>query len=267
MFERTQRFIQWLSYKLVNRRGGVLFYRLYHWYTKIENKIQSWGRFSKDKNMIKLAIVGDLSMQDPARLDKVMKAALVHADLVFNVGDVHPGYEVMRKHLATGKVWIVPGNHDEDYDSMHTPRQWILENDFFVAVGLDNSEDSLNNESWMLLEEAEKITKDNYKCLFVVLHKPISTVILPNGLEDHHIMGREHKRDASVVNTDVEKLIKYLDKQENVLLICGHYHQFSFQRNWYCDVLIDGRGGASADIGYSLLLVHDKGWTFNKIDL
>src|SRR6185312_13671202 len=68
------------------------------------------------KRMFRLAVVGDLSMQAPDRLDRVLRHALKHSDLVVQVGDMHPAYDVLKKHLGTGRLLVIPGNHDDRFD-------------------------------------------------------------------------------------------------------------------------------------------------------
>jgi predicted phosphodiesterase len=261
MFSNIQLFAQWLSLRLIGKPVAKLWYKFYAWYGHVAYQLDYINYKLRGVRSVKIAIVGDLSMQDPARLDKAMAAAMNNCDLLVHVGDVHPGYEVMKKYIPSGKVFVVPGNHDQDYASLNMPRQWLKVFDNFVIVGVDNSADKLDNEAWGLLKQAEEESKINRKSLFVVAHKPISTVILPNGLENNHIMGE------SGYAADVKPFQEFLYKQKDVLLIVGHYHEKSYQRTWYSDVLIEGRGGSAPMIGYTLIIIQKEGWVFRQIDL
>src|SRR5262245_33848645 len=113
------------------------------WYLgRIREKIifWLWGR----RKMLRIAIVGDLSLQDPSRLDRAMAAAVANCDLLVHVGDIHPGYEVMRKWAKQKTIYAVPGNHDTEWDNQATPwfaRQWATDASQVYLIGLDNSRD------------------------------------------------------------------------------------------------------------------------------
>lgn len=266
MFPRVQKFFQWLSYKTIGNRFAKYYYKVYGLYARVAGYSDYLQWKLKGRKMIKIGIVGDLSMQDPDRLDKVMAAAMVDSDIVINVGDVHPGYEVMKKYLKSGKVLVVPGNHDEKFSLMETERQWFQEYDHFVLVGVDNSQDELDLQAWDLLDKAEKaIEKNKKKFLFVVAHKPLSSIILPDGSANNHIMG--HGKNNNIGKELAHKFRHWLSKQKNVLLIVGHYHSWTYMRTRYADVLVEGRGGAAPECGLTKIIVEPDGYVVNKIDL
>jgi predicted phosphodiesterase len=103
--------------------------------------------------MIKLAVVGDLSQNDPSRLARVLDTALQTADIVVQVGDINPGYDVVKQRLGTGKLLCVPGNHDiqgsGNWDAAlpGLPKQWIKNMNNICLVGLNNSCDSFDQEA------------------------------------------------------------------------------------------------------------------------
>src|SRR5260370_31628077 len=95
----------------------------------------------------KIAVVGDLSFGNPDNLAKVLDAALLSADLVIQVGDLHPGYpQVTSRWLTSGhKLFPVPGNHDTDYHTIACPRtpNHTRTDGLVTLLGLHNSSGSL----------------------------------------------------------------------------------------------------------------------------
>ena len=267
-------FTQWLSTKVQGRAIAKPFYWLLDKYYKLCGIQDEVASRLKGVKMLRIGIVGDLSMQDPQRLRHAMQEANANSHIVINVGDVHPAYGVMKEFLFTNgvrneNVLVVPGNHDENYDSMGVPRNWIkfYESVNCVIVGIDNSEDKISKYAWDLLEQAKQnyinnTTQAGAVNLIVVTHKPLSTLLLPDGSENNHIMAD---------NDDRVRLIKWLDQFKNTLLVCGHFHSWTYQRTSYSDVLVEGRGGSSgpagAGLGWTSIIVTNEGWIFRKIDL
>lgn len=208
--------------------------------------------------MIRIAVVGDLSLQDPARLEKAMAAAYKDGDMLVHTGDINPGFDVIKKYAGMGKpVYAVRGNHDTDWDAqLGWPKQWNHDNTECHMVGLDNSGDTFNAQDWAAVAN---IPSDD-KPILIFVHKPLSTIVLPDGSESSHIMGE------GAPNPDAVKLQGLL-KGKDVLCIHGHYHGFSLFRTNYADCLIEGRGGAAPQIGYTLLLVTHEGWTLHPVTL
>src|SRR6185437_3403869 len=83
----------------------------------------------KRRRMLKIAVVGDLSMNNPTKYDHVMSEAFKNADMVVQIGDMHPAYDITTKYLNNKdkKVLLaVPGNHDVEWDEKYPhPRQWV----------------------------------------------------------------------------------------------------------------------------------------------
>jgi len=212
--------------------------------------------------MLRIAVVGDLSLQDPARLRKAMTAALLaKPDLLVHVGDIHPGYEVILD-FSKGKVpiYAVPGNHDTEWDTkLGMPRQWVVPSpagkSLAYLIGLDNSKDTFNDYDWTSLPYKQL---DIPIILFV--HKPLSTILLPDGSESTHTMLENGP------NKDAERLkqwavMTYGDptQRKEVLFVHGHYHGWTLMKTGYGDCLIEGRGGAAPELGYSIITVREEG--------
>lgn len=207
--------------------------------------------------MLKLAIVGDLSFQDPNRLAQALDAALATADVVVQVGDLHPGYDVVKARLASGKLLVVPGNHDTEWDTrLALPRQWVKDLPAATLIGLDNSADVINQADWNILNAYVP----NGKPLFLFMHKPLSTLVLPDGNESNHIMGE---------GSPCPDAIKLQDWMlaHHASMGCGHYHGSTVMDTRYSTVVLDGRGGAAPQLGYTMLYIQPEGWTAHAITL
>lgn len=207
--------------------------------------------------MIKISVVGDLSLQDPSRLEQAMAAAYSSCDILVQVGDMHPGYSVVKKYAGMGKpVYAVPGNHDTDWDNqLGWPRQWNHDVQECHLVGLDNHADSFNGQDWSALAS---INDDKPILLFV--HKPLSTIVLPDGSESSHIMGE------GAVNQDAIKLCGLITGKD-ILCVHGHYHGWTYMKTKYADCLVEGRGGAAPQIGYTLITISPNGIVLHSITL
>jgi predicted phosphodiesterase len=211
--------------------------------------------------MLKIGIVGDLSLQNPARLDRCLQAAFdASPDLVVQVGDLHPAYNVVAKYIKAHRdnFFIIPGNHDEDFDTLGQRRQWVKKTDAAFLVGLDNSKDQFSAETWDILDGITTTTP-----IFVFAHKPLSRIVLPDGSESGHIMGENGDKGIA----DAKRLSGWLKAKGVDLLVTGHYHSWTFQRTSYCNVLVEGRGGAAPNLGYTLILIQPEGWTFHPVQI
>lgn len=213
--------------------------------------------------MLKLAVVGDLSQNDPARLAQALDAALAAADLVVIVGDINPGYDVVKQRLASGKLLCVPGNHDilgpGNWDvSMPPgqPKQWAKTVGPAHLIGLNNSCDTFDQEAWDLLNAYPGAPLH----LFVFCHKPLSTIVFPDGTESNHIMGEGSPCPDAV------KMQQWVATR-NVTLYHGHYHGWTLMRTTYGTVIVDGRGGAAPQIGYTLFNIQPEGWAAHSVTL
>ena len=226
------------------------------WLEHLEGRIKLWFN---GKKMIRIGIVGDLSMQAPGRLDRVLADALANSDIVVQVGDVHPAYDVVRKHFRSGKLYIIPGNHDDRFETLGHPRQWIYELPLCTLIGLDNANDHFSAETWKLLG---KVNQDTKRPIIVFAHKPISTILLPDGSENNHIMG-ESRDPASAIAA--RNLQDWLRSQEDILFVCGHWHSYAIMRTDYSTVLIEGRGGAAPQLAYSLLTINEDGMSIHQV--
>jgi hypothetical protein len=224
-----------------------------------EAAFEIWGR----KNMLRIAVVGDLSLQDPARLERVMAAAYKDCEIVVQIGDMHPGYDVVTKYAAMGKpVYAIRGNHDTLWDSLldqpigRWPKQWNHSTPLCHMVGLDNSADSFNNDDWAAVSAVPKDTLP----ILVFVHKPLSTIVLPDGSESNHIMGE------GIANADAVKLQALLSNR-NVLYCHGHFHGWTYMKTNYGDCLVEGRGGAAPILAYSIITMQEQGITLSQVIL
>jgi predicted phosphodiesterase len=210
--------------------------------------------------MLKLAVVGDLSMQYPPDLARALDAALQAADIVVQVGDMHPAYDVVKQRLSTGRLFTIPGNHDVFFETLGVQRHWRMDYPGVHLLGIDNANDAFDPYVWNTLLPSVEGLKGP---LLIFAHKPLSTILLPDGTESSHIMGE------GAYNADAERMKTWLTKQDDVCWISGHYHAWTFQRTPYCDVLVEGRGGAagSRNVGYTLFLINTEGWVFHCITL
>jgi predicted phosphodiesterase len=253
---------QWVAVKVIGKPIAKTWYFTYGLYERASH-LYDTIRFSLSKHkMIKIGVVGDLSMQDPERLDRVMRAAYKQSDMLIHVGDVHAGYDVIIKYLkGNKKIYVVPGNHDESYNKMGVSRQWLYYDALVVIVGVDNSEDKLDKEAWELLKTGHSKAIKYNKFFIVVAHKPLSSIMLANGESNNHIMGENH----SII--DREKFKIWLASLNEVLFVCGHYHNWAMMETRYATVLIEGRGGAAPDLGWTQIIVSKDGMVINRIDL
>ena len=236
--------------------------RFTRWLVRLTDLAEAWWAKLKMKlgayEVHRIAVVGDLSMQDPKRLNRVLKRALASADIVVQLGDCHPAYQVVSKHLLSGRLWIIPGNHDDRYDSLHEPRQWVHFEENFTMVGLDNSHDVFNDETWQLLKQAETGPKP----ILVFAHKPISPIVLQDGSVTNHVMGESGNPKAKA---DAQLLQDWMRIQSDCLLVSGHWHNFTFMKTEWGDCIVDGRGGACPDLAFTLLVLTDKGLSFHQV--
>lgn len=206
--------------------------------------------------MVKIGVVGDLSLQDPARLERAMAAAFAVSDIVVQVGDMHPGYPVVLSYAAKGKsVYAVPGNHDADWNmKLNWPRQWRHDLPLVTLIGLDNSQDSFTDSTVLSNLPTDKPT-------FVFVHKPLSTIVLPDGSESTHCMGEGSPNPQAVAMQNT------LCPHPDLLLVHGHYHGWALMKTKYADCLIEGRGGAAPEIGWTQIIVTPEGFTIHRFDL
>jgi predicted phosphodiesterase len=211
--------------------------------------------------MLKLAVVGDLSQNDPSRLAQALDAALQAADVVVQVGDINPGYEAIKQRLGTGKLLCVPGNHDIqgpgnwDAGLPSLPKQWAKTIDNVYLVGLNNSCDTFDQEAWDLLNAAPTNLR-----LFVFCHKPLSPIVFPDGTESQHIMGE------GAPCPDAIKLQQWAAGR-HATFCHGHYHGWTLMSPNYGTVIVDGRGGAAPQIGYTLFVIQPEGWAAHAVAL
>jgi hypothetical protein len=212
--------------------------------------------------MLKLAIVGDLSQNDPSRLAKALDAALQAADIVVQVGDINPGYDVVKQRLATGKLMCIPGNHDIispgnwDLSLPGLPKQWVKTIDCAHLIGLNNSCDTFDQEAWKLLDTFQGPPQH----CFVFCHKPLSPIVFPDGTESRHIMGE------GATCPDAIKMQSWV-AQHHATTCHGHYHGWTLMSTDYGTVIVDGRGGAASQIGYTLLNIQPEGWSAHSVIL
>jgi predicted phosphodiesterase len=194
-------------------------------------------------------------------LAQVMAAANDNADIVVQVGDMHPGYSVVKKYgVDPNRIYAVPGNHDTDWDSqLGWSRQWIHSLDNVVLVGLDNSKDIFDDEAYQLIQDVLKERLTENVILFV--HKPLSTIVLSDGSESQHIMG-----EGALPNKDADKMKDILNG-EDVLCCHGHYHGWSLMMTHYATCLIEGRGGAAPELGYTIITVQKDGLVLHQVTL
>lgn len=213
--------------------------------------------------MLKLAVVGDLSQNDPSRLAQALDAALSVADVVIQVGDINPGYDAVKQRLGTGKLFPIPGNHDIlgpgnwDQGLPGQPKQWTKVISGVTLIGLDNSRDTFDQEAWGLVNA---YAAQPLGPLFLFCHKPLSPLVLPDGSESQHIMGEGSPCP------DAEKMKKLIEPLD-VTICNGHYHGWTLMRPFYGTVVLEGRGGAAPQIGYSLFFIQPEGWVCHPVTL
>jgi hypothetical protein len=217
--------------------------------------------------MLKLAVVGDLSQNDPSRLAQALDAAIGVADVVVQLGDINPGYDVVKDRMkSSGKLLCIPGNHDTqgpgnwDASLPGTPKQWQKTVNGVYLIGLDNTNDTVNQAGWDLLNTYVNSGPPTLP-LFVFCHKPLSPIVLPDGTESTHIMG-----EGAFPCADAEKLKKFLEPLD-ATLCHGHYHGWTLMKPSYGTVILEGRGGAAPQIGYTLFLIQPEGWVAHSVTL
>jgi predicted phosphodiesterase len=201
--------------------------------------------------MFKIAVVGDLSLQDPKRLERAMDAAAAACpDVLIHVGDIQPGWAVLKKYKVP--ILAVPGNHDADWDSsLGWPRSWFKDFEQVQIVGMDNSQDRFVQADWDNLTKAVP-----GKLLIVVCHKALSTIVFPDGTISQHVMGEGQP------NADADRL-KGWCMTRRTILIHGHFHGLSLMQTSYGLCLVEGRGGAAPEIGYTIVYVSPDGVSFH----
>ena len=213
---------------------------------------------------MKIALVGDLSFGDPARLSAVLDAALNStgsADAVVQLGDLHPGYEQVKSRYSTNghKLYPVPGNHDSEYDSIGCPRTWradLTDPQTGVKVsllGLDNSAGTLTADSKALFSQPKTADFE-----FVFAHMPPSELVLPDGSTNGHNMAEAGGGD------DAAWLQGQLRARADAYG-CGHYHGMTYQQTPFAPVIVDGRGGAAPELAYTLITVTPAGWVLHSV--
>lgn len=208
---------------------------------------------------VKIAVVGDLSFGDPDNLAKVLDAALLSADLVVQLGDLHPGYpQVTSRWLTSGhKLLPVPGNHDTDYDTIGCPRTWSRQSDdgLVTLLGLDNSAGSLTPDGKALFD-APKSTPFE----FTFAHMPPVDMVLPDGNTNGHNMAEAGG------TVDAEWLTTQLRTRADAMC-CGHYHGWTMQFAPFGPLIVDGRGGAGGITAYTLITVTENGWVLHSVQV
>jgi predicted phosphodiesterase len=216
---------------------------------------------------LQLALVGDLSNQPSDRLAKVLDAALAGnaelnpvvpgADLVVQLGDLSAAYDAVRARLASGKLMVVKGNHDDRFAELGTPLNWRMEvRNLVTLIGVDNSTDVISPEGWALLEEPSKTP-----FTFVFAHKSPMPLVLPDGSESRHIMGEGQSCP------DADRLVELLRTHADAMAV-GHFHGWTLQFTPHGVPLIcEGRGGAAPSLGYSLINVLPEGWVMHSVDV
>lgn len=215
---------------------------------------------------MKIAVVGDLSFGDPARLSAVLDAALNatgSTDAVIQVGDLHPAYQQVRsRYLTNGhKLAPVPGNHDTDYDTISCPRTWRQDlTDPVTGVtvtllGLDNSAGTLSADSKALFAQPKTSAFE-----FTFAHMPPCELVLPDGSVNGHNMAETGQAGADDASWLRDQL-----KQRADAYCCGHYHSMTYQQTSFGPVIVDGRGGAAPELAYTLITVTPSGWVLHSV--
>lgn len=205
----------------------------------------------------KIGVVGDLSGNAPDRLCKVLDNALIACDYVVQVGDLEPAYsQVQARYLTSGhKLFPVPGNHDAQYDSIGAPRRWKFTTPDGLAtlIGIDNSSSHLTDDDKTLFADRWSSAFG-----FVFAHMAPWPLVLPDGSENRHTMVE------SGPNPDADWLVEQLKSRADAMCV-GHYHGWTFQQAPWGPLIVDGRGGAAADLGYTLITVTPDGWVLHSV--
>ena len=225
---------------------------------------------------LRLGIVGDCSQGDAGLLAKALDAALNGSDAVVLVGDVNSadgqaGYDAVKARLGTGKLSVIPGNHDTqgpgDWNKLGgLPKQWRVDRTEGVTlIGLDNSCDAIGDAGWAILNDYA--AHPTAGALFVAVHKSLSPLILPDGTESTHVVSEA----GWASNADAAKLREWVGDHE-ATVCCGHYHGAAIMRDRYGDVILEGRGGsqgyAGAPVcGWTSVIVTPDGWNAHQIAL
>lgn len=215
---------------------------------------------------MKIALVGDLSFGDPARLAAVLDAALnatASTDAVIQLGDLHPAYPQVTSRYATSwhKLAPVPGNHDTDYGTIGCPRTWrkdLTDPQTGVTatlLGLDNSAGTLTADSKALFAQPKTAQYE-----FVFAHMPPCELVLPDGSPNGHNMAETGQAGAG----DAAWLRDQLKARADAYG-CGHYHGMTFQQTQFAPVIVDGRGGAAPELAYTLITVTPDGWVLHSV--
>jgi len=175
---------------------------------------------------------------------------------------LEPGYDVIKERVKTGKLLVVPGNHDSGFDGLGLPRDWTKtitsDKKEVRLVGIDNSQDSISAQAWRYLEDMAKQT-DQPVYRFVFAHKAPSDLILPNGSISTHVMGEGR------INKDAQRLVALLQPLDATMCV-GHLHAFAYCHPWWGDLICEGRGGANVtELAYSLIVVQSEGWVLHSV--
>jgi predicted phosphodiesterase len=206
---------------------------------------------------LKIGVVGDLSGGDPARLSAVLDNALIACDHVVQVGDLTPAYEQMRSRLLTSghKLHVVPGNHDANFDTLNVPRNWrfTTPDHLVTMIGIDNSTMHLGDEAKSMFAK-----RGSSKYGFVFAHMAPWPIILPDGSENRHTMVEGGP------NPDADWLVDRLRSRADVM-VAGHYHGWTMQQAPWGPLIVEGRGGAAPDLGYTLMTVTPNGWVLHSV--
>lgn len=207
----------------------------------------------------KIALVGDLSFGDPGRLATVLDQALIAADIVIQLGDLHPAYPQVTSRYATSghKLFPVPGNHDVDYGTIGCPRTWthVTADGLVTLLGLDNSAGSLTPDSKALFTPPKATLFE-----FTFAHMPPVDMVLPDGSPNTHNMAETGQPGAD----DAAWLTGQLKTRAD-LMACGHYHGWTYQQAMFGPLVVDGRGGAAPDLAYTLITVTEAGWVLHSV--
>lgn len=216
---------------------------------------------------MKIALVGDLSFGDPARLAAVLDAALNatgSADAVVQLGDINPAYQQVKSRVATNghKLFPIKGNHDiNDFDSIGCPATWrqdLTDPQTGVTVtllGLDNSAGTLTADSKALFSQPKTSAFE-----FTFAHMPPCELVLPDGSSNSHNMAETGQPGAD----DAAWLRDQLKARADAYG-CGHYHGMTWQQTNFAPILVDGRGGAAPELAYTLITVTPQGWVLHSV--
>jgi hypothetical protein len=225
--------------------------------------------------VLRLGIVGDCSQGDANLLARAIDAALAGSDQVVLVGDVNSsdnqsGYDVVKARLSSGKISVVPGNHDTqgpgDWSKLGAlPKQWIKMRGGATLIGLDNSCDAIGPDGWSILGSYDAQPQKPQGPIFVFVHKSLSPLVLPDGTESTHVVSE------GAANADADKLKAWIAARE-ATVCCGHYHGWALLRAPYGDVILEGRGGSqgyagSKVCGWTQVIVQAEGWTAHPVSL